>query len=394
MGEPGRHADQRERRAAPAITAAVLLGVPLAVVLVSTIWVARLVVSPPGVRRDDILVLDVDLEGETVTVEAAGDAAVQGTYGFWFNSGSGHARLGEVVERTPDTVTRRLLGVDFGDLERARAGRLSGWVHLTPKSLGVPFETVWIQTPLGDAPAWLVPAADPTDRWVIQVHGRGVRRSEAIRAVPVFREAGYTSLLISWRNDGEAPSSSDRRYALGGSEWEDVDAALLFAQRHGARQIVLMGWSMGGAVVLQTALRSPNAEAISGIVLESPVVAWAPTLAFQAKSMRVPGPIRRAGLRLLSSRRAHGLSGSSAPIDFDALDAVARAAELHAPILLLHSEDDGFVPATASLALAEARPDIVSLRYWKEARHTRLWNFDPVRFTTEIRAWLATLDPS
>lgn len=393
MEDPGRHADRQAGRARPAIAAAVLLAVPLAIAVVSVVWVARLVVSPPRVRRDDIGVLAVDLEGETVTIAAAGDAAVQGTYGFWFDRDSGHARLGRVIEVTPESVTRRLLGVDFGDLEHAQAGRLSGWVHLTPKSLGVPFETVQIRTPLGDAPAWLIPAEEPGSRWVIQVHGRGVRRSEALRAVPVFRDAGYVSLLISWRNDGEAPSSSDRRYALGGREWEDVDAALRFALRHGARHIVLMGWSMGGATVLQTALRSPQAGAISGIVLESPVVAWAPTLAFQAKSMRVPGPIRRAGLRLLSSRRAHSLSGSSAPIDFDALDAVARAAELHAPILLLHSADDGFVPATASLALAEARPDIVSLRYWKEARHTRLWNFDPDRFTAEIRAWLATVDP-
>jgi pimeloyl-ACP methyl ester carboxylesterase len=71
------------------------------------------------------------------------------------------------------------------------------------------------------------------------------------------------------------------------------------------------------------------------------------------------------------------------------LDFVRRSAELHVPILLMHSDDDAFIPSTASRALAKARPDIVTLEAFTGAGHTRLWNYDPARWNAAIRGWLA-----
>ena len=68
---------------------------------------------------------------------------------------------------------------------------------------------------------------------------------------------------------------------------------------------------------------------------------------------------------------------------------VARADELRAPILILHSDDDGFVPADASHALQEARPDLVTMPRFTVARHTKLWNYDEKGWTTAITEWLA-----
>ena len=59
--------------------------------------------------------------------------------------------------------------------------------------------------------------------------------------------------------------------------------------------------------------------------------------------------------------------------------------------VLLHSVDDGFVPATASSALTAARPDIVTYEEFTIARHTKLWNFDRTRWEDAIRAWLDQL---
>src|SRR5690606_32884091 len=154
-------------------------------------------------------------DGSTVVLERTPDAGLPGSYSLWFDGGRGHARLGEVAASTGETVTRRVAGVDFGDLSRARRGRLGGWFYLGPRELGYPYSNVEIPTTVGDAPAWLIPAAADTGRWVLQVHGRAVQRSEGLRAVPVFREHGYTSLLISYRNDGDAPPSDDGRYGLG-----------------------------------------------------------------------------------------------------------------------------------------------------------------------------------
>ncbi|WP_197059388.1 S9 family peptidase [Cryobacterium sp. MLB-32] len=209
--------------------------------------------------------------------------------------------------------------------------------------------------------------------------------------MPVFREAGYNSLIISYRNDTEAPQSGDGRYSLGDTEWLDVDSAIDFAASRGARHVVLMGWSMGGAIVLQTATRSRHRDLLRGVVLESPVIDWADVVAFQGVAMGLPSAIARGAMRVMGGRWGGLITGQSLPIDFARLDFVARADELEIPMLLLHSNDDGFVPVTGSRALATSRSDIVTFVPFGVARHTKLWNYDRARWNGTIAIWLAEL---
>jgi pimeloyl-ACP methyl ester carboxylesterase len=358
---------------------------------VLTALMARTVVTPPRDYEEDIRVLGVDLNTCAVTLNRTPDSVLPGEYSLFFSGDTGHARLGPVLANGGDWVTRRILRIDFGDLAAARNGRLSGWLYLGPWDLRVPFENVVVQTPLGIAPAWYVPPAGPSDRWAIQVHGRAVRRQEGLRVVPVFRDAGYHSLLVSYRNDGDAPADPTGRYGLGDTEWEDIDAAIRYAMSHGAKSIVLMGWSMGGAIALQTLMRSAHAGVVTGLVLESPVVAWADVLEFQAAARRLPPGIALWAMRLMGAPWGGRLTGLGAPIDFARLDFVTRAGELAVPILLLHSDDDGYVPATGSRKLAELRPDIVTFERFDVARHTKLWNYDPGRYASRVTDWLAGL---
>jgi alpha-beta hydrolase superfamily lysophospholipase len=249
-------------------------------------------------------------------------------------------------------------------------------------------EEVTVKTVLGPAPAWLVPYGDATGPWVIQVHGRGADRRECIRAVPVFHQAGHTSLLISYRNDGVAPSSADGRYALGDTEWVDVESAIRFAVDRGATRITLMGWSMGGALVLQCITRSSLSGMVGGIVLESPVIDWIRVLDHHAGALRIPGVIRRSVYRLIGASWGRRFTGQAEAIDLPRLDFVSRAAELRLPTLLLHSESDTFVPSAGSRALARLRPDIVTHVSFSGAGHTRLWNYEPERWNRAIMAWL------
>jgi dipeptidyl aminopeptidase/acylaminoacyl peptidase len=315
-----------------------------------------------------------------------------GRYSFWFHQDRGHARVGEIVSYTATSVTRELLAVDFGHLDSAQHGRFSGWFYLSPAELGFPFDDVEVETDLGPAPGWLIPAAAKSTRWVIQVHGRAVRRPEGLRAVPVFREAGYNSLLISYRNDGDAPESADNRYALGDTEWNDVAAAIRFAHARGAEHVVLMGWSMGGATVLQLLVRSPLSALVRGVVLESPAVDWVSVLHFQGASRRMPKFLRLVMLAMVTGRWAGFITGQAQPIDLARLDIVGRAKELSTPILLLHSSEDGSIPVTASRALAAARPDLVTYEEFGTARHTKLWNYDSARWNASIARWLKRLN--
>jgi hypothetical protein len=361
--------------------------------------VARAVVVPVRKRPQNQRILAVDPEAGTVTLAETPDATVPGRYGLWFDNDSGYARIGGVVDRSNGTVTRSLLGVAFGDLRPTGRARLSGWYYLTPEELGFDVESVEIETSLGQAPAWHVPAGEmgaDQARWVIQVHGWGAARQEGLRAVPVFRASGYSSLLISYRNDRDAPESEDRRYGLGGTEWLDVEAAIRFARDRGAKSIVLMGWSMGGAVALQTITRSPSAELITGLVLDSPVIDWIDTLEYQAQLLKLPPLITLGALRIIGSEWGAPITGQGAAIDFASMDFVARAADLSLPMLVLHSDDDGWVPSTSSRALAIARPDIVTFVPFATALHTKLWNYDEERWRRSIAEWLTAHvnDPS
>ncbi|MGV3712411.1 alpha/beta hydrolase family protein [Pseudolysinimonas sp.] len=375
------------------VGALALVGAAAVATAAVSVIVARKVLTPPSRREEDVAIRSVDLDAGLIVLESTADSRLPGEYSFWFTRESGHARVGEIVATTADSVTRRLLGVDSGDLLAARRGRLTGWFYLTPADLGVAFEGVDIATPLGDAPAWLVPPASggTGERWAIHVHGRAVRRPETLRAVPIFREAGYTSLVVSYRNDGEAPRTDDFRYALGDREWVDVDAAMRFAASRGATEIVLVGWSMGGATVLQALTRSTFGDRVTGVVLESPVVDWIAALDFQVRLRRLPLFVRSFVVLLFKHPWGRFATGLAEPLDIDRLDFVTRARELDRPILVLHSDDDGFVPSTASRALAVARPDIVTYEAFETARHTKLWNFDRERWEGAIRAWLARL---
>lgn len=384
----------RGRAAAAGVIAAVAVVAVVgaaALVVGSAVAMARTVVTPPKRKVTDVRVVAVDGHAHTVVLNETPDTIVDGEYSLWFDGDAGHARIGTIIARAPGTVTRRLLAVDSGELAAGRIGRIGAWFHTDPAEFDLPYHDVEVPTPLGAAPAWLFPAATETGRWVIQVHGRGVRREEGLRAVAPFRDRGYTSLLISYRNDTVAPPSPDGLYALGGMEWIDVESAIHFALDHGARELVLMGWSMGGALVLQTLARSRMAAFVRGVVLDSPVIDWVTTLEYHAELASVPGPVRRLALALLGSRLSRILTRQAQPIDFDALDFVARAEELDVPVLLLHSDDDGYVPSGPSTALAALRSDIVTYRRWTTARHTRLWNYDPDRWRADITEWLDLL---
>ncbi|SIR55987.1 S9 family peptidase [Microbacterium sp. RURRCA19A] len=348
---------------------------------------ARTVVTPAG-RVPDVRILSLDPAAQTITLERTDDTSLPGRYGLFTTGTSDYLRLGSVVKEDGAGVTRKLLTHVPADSQLAPAAAFSGWYYDKPEDLQIPYRNALIGTPVGPCPAWEFPAAIDSDVWVIQVHGRGTTRSEALRAVPVFHELGITSLLVSYRNDGEAPRSRTGTYALGATEWRDVDAAIGYARRQGARRIILMGWSMGGAIALQTEFSSPHRDVIAGLILESPVADWRTVLRYQSRLLRLPAIVLAFAQQILGSDWGAVLTRSGSAIPLDSLDAVARAGELRHPVLVLHSDDDGFVPSDASHALADARPDLVMMETFGVARHTKLWNYDETRWTRVIQDWV------
>lgn len=369
-----------------AIVAAAIVGLGLVFGAMLSVIVARRVVTPP--RRRDSVIRILAVGESTIVLSSTEESRAPGRFSLWFADETGIARIGHVVSQGQLWVARELLDIEKGVPQRGDNARTSGWFYLSPAGLGLDFSEVIIETDLGPAPAWLIPAAQPSSIWAIHVHGRGVQRPETVRALGEFYAAGLTSLSVSYRNDTEAPDSSDNRYGLGSTEYRDVDAAIGYARAAGADRIILMGWSMGGATVLQTLMLSEHRDMIIGLVLDSPVIAWGPTIELHATGNRIPLQIQRAAQVVLGSDQTKMLVGMETPLDLGALNFVDRADELDRPILLLHSEDDGYVPVEPSRALAELRPDIVTYEEFDTAGHTRLWNYDSERWLGAIRNWL------
>ena len=373
-------------RAAVAVLSAAL-GLTLSALAVVSLRVARRVVTP-AVRTPDTRILALDTGAQTITLGRTADTELPGRYGLFTSGTESYVKLGSVLAEDATSVKRKLL-TQIGAQTRISAdAAFSGWYYDHPEELHIPFTSELIGSAVGPCPAWLFPAGDG-QVWVIQVHGRGTTRAECLRAVPVFDSLGITTLVVSYRNDGDAPRSRAGTYALGATEWRDVDAAVGFARRRGARRILLMGWSMGGAIALQLELNSAHRDALAGLILESPVVDWRIVLGHQAKLLRLPAAVTGLAIGALQTEWATPMTGAGAAIPFDRLDVVARAAELRHPILILHSDDDEFVPSHASHDLVVARPDLVEMPVFEVARHTKLWNYDQERWSDSIRGWLA-----
>ncbi|MEZ5188475.1 MAG: alpha/beta fold hydrolase [Microbacterium sp.] len=365
-----------------------LFGVCVALAVV-TVRIARRVVMPAA-RAADTRILNVDVAAQTITLTRTPDTVLPGRYGLFTTGAAEYLKIGSVLSSDSGSVKRKLLTEVEGDMHLAAEAAFSGWYFQRPEELHLPFTEEHVHAAVGSCPAWLFPAAsaESAETWVIQIHGRGTTRAECLRAVPVFHALGITSLVVSYRNDGEAPRTRTGSYALGATEWRDVDAAIAWARRRGAQRIILMGWSMGGAIALQAALGSAHRERIAGLILDSPVVDWRTVLTYQGRALGLPAPVTGLAIETLRADWTAPATRSEGGIPFDRLDIVARAGELRHPILLLHSDDDGFVPSSASHALAQARPDLVELQTFSTARHTKLWNYDQERWTEAIGDWV------
>ena len=349
---------------------------------------ARKVVMPARKPLEPLQVLAVDRKRtpHTVTLSREEDADLPGEYSFVANHETVHTRVGAIVSRTPTTVEREILSDLRRPVRVGDRGRITGWWFDGPDDFGDPVTHVRVPSEVGELPAWFIrPAGTSEAHIAIHVHGRGARREEVLRGVVPVGEAGWSSLIVTYRNDPEAPRNDTGRYGFGVSESRDIEAAIAYAIGRGAQSILLVGWSMGGTAVLRAAECSEHRAHIRGIILESPALDWPEILLHQARRAKLPFGVAQLGTRIMKrGRRFLGLEES---FDVATLTAERCAQALRVPTLVHASDEDTFVPNGGALRFAELRGDLVTLRNVSRGEHVKLWNVDRLGWERATRSF-------
>jgi pimeloyl-ACP methyl ester carboxylesterase len=233
-------------------------------------------------------------------------------------------------------------------------------------------------------PAWFVPGRE--DTWVVFVHGAlGSDREEPLRAMRVTAGLGMPSLDITYRNDLGAPQDPSGRYQYGRTEWRDLEGAVQYAVDHEAERVVLMGFSMGGAVVAAFLERSELAPEVSGVVLDSPALDLRTMIEYGAAQRRLP---LVGGLPRSLVWTAEQVAAVRDDVDWEAIDYVDDSDWLRVPGLVFHGDDDLKVPVALSRSLAADHPDTVTLDVVHGAGHVESWNADPAAYERTLRTFL------
>jgi hypothetical protein len=279
------------------------------------------------------------------------------------------------------TVLRRL--AEPAALQAGTDGRAAGNVFTPTNVTSAPRADVEIQTEHATQPAWAYTGTGAAaSTWVLHVHGMLAGRDSALRSVRAVADAGYTSLVISYRGDREATGEDREPSTLGQQEWRDLDAAIAYARSQGAAHIVVVGWSLGATVALEETMRGAQGDAVDALVLVSPVVSWSRTIHYGMAMQHVPHWLASSAVTLLSSRL--GASLLRLPVQ---LRLTRELPKVSIPTLVIHSEGDLTTPFAASQAFAEAS-DLVVLERFPASPHAMEWNADPERFAATVQRWI------
>jgi pimeloyl-ACP methyl ester carboxylesterase len=325
----------------------------------------------------------VRIEGDEITLAPeGGDADNLRDENIWGVEGeSAYGQVLDVVRVEGDEVTREYESLR-GTLREGDRVRLDSFAFDGDPRMarGVAYRDVIVPSALGDLPAWKVDGAPAA--WVIFVHGWRADREEALRILPAVTSLGWSALLITYRNDEEAPRSPDGLIRWGATEWEDVEAAVDYAMGQGARSIVLYGFSMGGGTVVSFLERSDRASVVVGAALDAPVLDFGELIDFQAEQRGVPGFLVPIGKKFTSWRF---------DFDWDETDHLSRVDRLDVPVLLFHGGEDDRAPIAVSNRFAAERADIVTYVVTETAGHVRSWNVDPAGYEAAVQRFLGRL---
>ena len=201
---------------------------------------------------------------------------------------------------------------------------------------------------------WVSPAEGESSRAAVLVHGWGGDKSDehVIGTAPIYACAGYGVLLLDLRGNGE---SGDERRTLGYKETRDVQGALAWLAEQGFEpgEVLLHGWSMGGATVV----RSAPGTGVAAVIEEAGYADLPLLLRRQLPETTGLPSLFSPGV-FLAAKLFLGFDPWAVQPSEDA----ARLREEGVPLFVIHSTDDEVVPFEHAELFIRAYPEAA---FWK-----------------------------
>jgi pimeloyl-ACP methyl ester carboxylesterase len=255
----------------------------------------------------------------------------------------------------------------------------------SPTLHGLAFSSISFDSPLDGTTlrGWYLPTSRPTGRTVVIAPGISDNRQAGgitLSLAPALLDAGFDVLAFDFRAEGESDGDT---LSFGVREQDDLLGAIAFARGRGARHVVVIGYSMGGAAAILAAARSPDIEAI---VADSAFADLRAVIERRMKtSMGVPGFLVPYGLFLCGAMS--GTDPASA-VPSDVVEAVAPR-----PMLFIAGTADSLVPAADAQTLAARAGPSAELWLVQGAEHVGSFAADPARYVARVVAFLETSLP-
>ena len=258
----------------------------------------------------------------------------------------------------------------------------------SPADYGLPFTEVLFPSRDGlRLHGWFVPAKrvatfSMTDRdWaagskgtVVLGHGRFGSKDPDLKYVPWFREAGYNCLLFDFRGHGRSEGDYT---SFGYHERKDLLGAIDFLSGKGILKVGVLGFSLGGAVGINTAAECDD---IVAVVADGAFVELPRTLARGARERGFPRwLVRPLGpfILWLAGRRVGADLIESEPLRY--VHRIAPRA-----LFVIHGADDAYISVDDARRLYDRAGEPKELWIAQGAGHRRVDEVYPDEYQERV----------
>ena len=220
--------------------------------------------------------------------------------------------------------------------------------RLTPTDLGLPFESMVVESEGVPLPAWFIPARDGAPGpAVVLVHGWESARDRTLPLAVFLHAAGFHTLTFDVRGNGSNPAEP---LPLSAGEFgaDTLAAFQALLERPEVTEAAVAGHSMGAIGAILAAAADPRVKAV--VATSGPADPYRLTRqTFRLAHLPIPDviayPLAWLTTRVYVRPRGHRVA------DISAAKAIAQYA---GPVLLAHGEFDTVVPPSHMERLAAA----------------------------------------